>query len=101
MKTAIISVSDKTNIVKLVKFLLENKYKILSTGGTYSKLIEEFQYISHHIQEVSSYTNYPEFLDGRVKTLHPKIHGGILAKRDNSNHMNQLIKININEIDII
>jgi len=77
IKRALISVSDKTGIVEFARSLSERKIEILSTGGT-AKLLTE-----HNIPvtEVSSYTGFPEMMDGRIKTLHPKIHGGILARR--------------------
>ena len=104
MKTALISVSDKTNIVSIVNYLLKNDYQILSTGGTYHKLISEFENIENFvskIHDISSYINHPEILDGRVKTLHPKIYGGILAKRDNQSHISELNNHQILTIDIV
>ena len=77
-KTALISLSDKTNIDTIVKFLSEKNIKILSTGGTY-KAIKE---ITNNVIEVSKFTGFEEIMGGRVKTLHPKIHAGILARRD-------------------
>ena len=77
-KTALISLSDKTNIDTIVKFLSEKNIKILSTGGTY-KAIKE---ITNNVIEVSEFTGFEEIMGGRVKTLHPKIHAGILARRD-------------------
>lgn len=99
MKTALISVFDKSNLSDLVSHLLNNNYQILSSGGTYKQLITEFN--SQNIIDISSYINHPEILNGRVKTLHPKIHGGILAKRNNKNHIQELQKFNINTIDIV
>jgi len=94
---ALISVSNKTNIIELASLLNKHNVEILSTGGT-AKL-----FLEHEIPtiEVSDYTGYPEMLDGRVKTLHPKIHGGILGKRDDINHIQTMKKNNINEIDLI
>ena len=77
-KTALISLSDKTNIRSLIEFLTKKNIKILSTGGTY-KAIKE---ITNKVVEVSEFTGFEEIMDGRVKTLHPKIHAGILARRD-------------------
>ena len=77
-KTALISVSDKRNLSNIVNFLVKKEIKILSTGGTY-KAIKE---ISPDVIEVSEFTGFDEMMDGRVKTLHPKIHAGILARRD-------------------
>ena len=80
---ALISVSDKTNIIDFSKVLVkEFGYKILSSGGT-AKHLEEAKI---PVIKVSEFTNSPEILGGRVKTLHPKIHGGILAKRSNKIH---------------
>ena len=77
-KTALISLSNKSNLEILVKFLIDKEIKILSTGGTY-KAIKE---ITSEVVEVSEFTGFEEMMDGRVKTLHPKIHAGILARRD-------------------
>ena len=72
---AVISVYDKTNIVKLAKFLIEQNVEIIATNSTYKTLVDAgLQAI-----EISDYTKFPEIMDGRVKTLHPKIHGGILV----------------------
>ena len=84
---ALISVSDKTNIIAFAKVLVEEfGYKILSSGGTAKHLIEA----NIPVIKVSEYTNSAEILEGRVKTLHPKIHGGILAKRSNKIHLNDI-----------
>ena len=77
-KTAHISLSDKSGLEELVKFLVSKEVKMLSTGGTY-KAIKE---ITSEVVEVSDFTGFEEMMDGRVKTLHPKIHAGILARRD-------------------
>lgn len=97
IKRALISVSDKTGIVELAKELSELKIEILSTGGTAKKLKDA----GIPVVQVSDYTGSPEILDGRVKTLHPKIHGGILAIRDNKKHMNQLEEQGIQPIDLV
>ena len=95
---ALISVSDKTNIITFAKVLVEEfGYKILSSGGTAKHLIEA----NIPVIKVSEYTNSPEILEGRVKTLHPKIHGGILAKRSNKIHINDIEKNNIDLIDLV
>lgn len=99
MKTALISVYDKRNILPLADYLLRNGYRILSSGGTYKKLYKSFN--NPNIRDISSYINHPEIMDGRVKTLHPKIHGGILAKRNNKRHIKELQEFNINSIDIV
>ncbi len=95
---ALISVSDKTNIIAFSKVLVEEfGYKILSSGGTAEYLIEA----NIPVIKVSQFTNSPEILEGRVKTLHPKIHGGILAKRSNKVHLNDIEKNNIDLIDLV
>ena len=77
IKRALISVSDKAGIIEFAKFLTENDVEILSTGGSAHLLAEN----DISVTEVSQYTGFPEMMDGRVKTLHPKVHGGILARR--------------------
>ena len=77
-KTALISLSDKSNLEELVNFLISQNVKILSTGGTYSQI----KNITNEVIEVSEFTDFEEMMDGRVKTLHPKIHAGILARRE-------------------
>jgi len=104
MKTALISVSDKTNITSIANYLLKNNFRILSSGGTYKKLISEFKNVgdfNKNIIDIATYIDHPEILNGRVKTLHPKIHGGILAKRNNTEHLNELNLHNIYKIDIV
>jgi phosphoribosylaminoimidazolecarboxamide formyltransferase/IMP cyclohydrolase len=86
IKTALISVFDKTGIEEIGKFLAANKVHILSTGGTAAKLRD----LGCTVQDVSDYTGFPECLDGRVKTLHPKVHGGLLAARGNADHEKQM-----------
>lgn len=97
VKRALISVSDKTGVVEFAKGLHELSVEIVSTGGT-AKAIKE---AGIPVIEVSDYTGFPEMLDGRVKTLHPKIHGGLLALRDNPEHMQQLKAHNIGLIDMV
>ena len=97
IKRAIVSVSDKTGIVDFAKTLADFDIEILSTGGTARNLKEA----GIPVTEVSDYTGFPEILDGRVKTLHPKIHGGLLARRDNPEHMEQLKKHGIEPIDMV
>lgn len=94
---ALISVSDKTNIVEFARELEKLGINIISTGGTYKKLKEE----NVNATEISDLTGFPECLDGRVKTLHPKVHAGILAMRNNPNHMKQLSDLNIDTIDFV
>ncbi len=97
LKTALISVSDKRGISELGRFLAEIGAEILSSGGTARFLISE----GIKVTEVSQYTGFPEILDGRVKTLHPLIHGGILAKRDEPNHLEEIKRHNIKLIDLV
>ena len=97
MKRAIISVSDKTGIDVLARKLAEHGVEIISTGGTAKALSRE----GIDVIQVSDVTGFPECLDGRVKTLHPKIHGGILAIRDNPEHMETLGKLDISPIDFV
>ena len=94
---ALISVSDKSGIVEIAKELESLGVEIISTGGTYKKLKEA----NIAATEVSEITGFPECLDGRVKTLHPAIHGGLLAMRSNPSHMKQLADLNIQTIDIV
>src|SRR5690625_5558308 len=96
-KQALISVSDKSNLIDFVKFLMDKRYKILSTVGTFKHLQEN----GIEVTEVKEVTGVPEILDGRVKTLHPNIHGGIMARRSDQTHMQTLSEHNINPIDIV
>ena len=77
VKRALISVSDKKGIVEFAQSLAEMRIEILSTGGTAKLLADN----NIKVKEVSDYTGFPEMMDGRVKTLHPKVHGGILSRR--------------------
>ena len=97
IKRALISVSDKTGIIDLAISLSKLNIEILSTGGT-AKLLRD-----HNIPviEVGDYTNFPEMLDGRVKTLHPKVHGGILGRRDLPEHVTTMQAHNIPNIDMV
>lgn len=97
IKTALISVSDKSMVVEFASKLVKNNVEIISTGGTYNLLKENKVSVS----SVDSYTGHPEIMDGRVKTLHPKIHGGILALRDKPEHKEQMEKNNIKPIDLV
>src|SRR5512135_2168598 len=97
IKRALISVSDKTGILDFARELSQLGVHILSTGGT-AKLLRENNV---PVTDVSEYTGFPEMLDGRVKTLHPKIHGGLLALRDNPAHMQALRKHGISTIDMV
>lgn len=96
-KRALISVSDKTDIENVSKKLTELGYEIISTGGTYKTL----EKAGIPVINISDVTAFPECLDGRVKTLHPAVHAGLLAMRANPTHMEQLEKLNINTIDVV
>ena len=96
-KQALISCSDKSGVVEFAKELSNLGYHILSTGGT-AKLIAE---AGIPVQEVADYTGFPEMLDGRVKTLNPKIHAGLLARRCVPEHMQALEQFKIDPIDIV
>jgi len=96
-KRAILSVSDKTGIIEFARELNQLGYEIISTGGT-AKAISD---AGIKVINVSDITGFPECLNGRVKTLHPNIHAGILAMRDNPEHMAQLKKLHIETIDIV
>ncbi len=96
VKRALISVSDKNGLVDFARGLQKFGIEIISTGGT-AKLLQNNQI---PVKEVSDYTGFPEMLDGRVKTLHPTIHGGLLALRDNPEHMKQLQDHRIGLIDM-
>ena len=97
IKKALISVSDKGNLKELLGVLTRNNIELISSGGTYKEIIK----LKFKCLEVSEYTNSPEILGGRVKTLHPKIHAGILSKRNNKSHKNDLKKNNFEEIDLV
>jgi phosphoribosylaminoimidazolecarboxamide formyltransferase/IMP cyclohydrolase len=97
IKKALISVSDKQNLKNLLKILTKHKIELISSGGTY----KEIKKLRFECLEVSEYTNSPEILGGRVKTLHPKIHAGILSKRSDKSHRNDLKNNNFEEIDLV
>jgi len=97
IKRALISVSDKTGLGDLVKALKKYDIEILSTGGT-AKMIRD---LGVNAKDVSEHTGFPEMLDGRVKTLHPKVHGGLLALRENKEHMQTAKKYDIGLIDMV
>lgn len=96
-KRALISVSDKNSLIDFAKFLEQNNYELISTGGTF-KHLKEAGLNPIQIDEV---TEFPEMLDGRVKTLHPKVHGGLLAVRDNEEHMKTVQQHEIGLIDMV
>ena len=94
---ALISVTDKGGIVEFGQFLAGHNVEILSTGGT-AKVLREG---GVKVTEVSDFTGFPEMLDGRVKTLHPKVHAGILARRDLASHLEQMERQNLKFIDLV
>lgn len=97
-KIALLSVSDKTGLLDFAKVLVEKHgYKLLSTGGT-AKMLREG---GLPVTDVSEHTGFPEIMDGRVKTLHPRVHGGLLCRRDLSAHMEQAAKLDIPMIDMV
>src|SRR5690242_16041873 len=97
IQRALLSVSDKTGIVELAKALLTQGVEILSTGGT-AQLLKLNGVVA---TEVGEYTGFPEMMEGRVKTLHPKIHGGILARRDHPDHVRSMEEHDIPPIDMV
>jgi phosphoribosylaminoimidazolecarboxamide formyltransferase/IMP cyclohydrolase len=97
IKRALMSVTDKSGLAEFGKFLADHGVEILSTGGT-AKMLRESGLA---VVEVSDYTGFPEMLDGRVKTLHPKIHGGILGRRDLASHRAQMEQHGIAPIDLV
>lgn len=96
-RRALISVSDKSGLTDLAKFLEANNYELVSTGGTFKHLTEA----GLHPVQIDEVTNFPEMLDGRVKTLHPKVHGGLLAVRTNEEHMKTVQEHEIGLIDMV
>ena len=97
IKNALISVSDKTEIISILKILKKYKINIISSGGTYSAIRK----LGYNCTEISKYTGFKEMLDGRVKTLHPKIHAGILHDRYNKKHQGEMSKQKFPSIDLI
>ncbi len=97
IQRALISVSDKTGIENFARMLAQSGVEILSTGGTYAALKKA----GVAVREVSDHTGFPELMDGRVKTLHPKIHGGILALRDHPQHTGAMAEHGIAPIDLV
>ena len=97
IKTALISVFDKTNLELILKQLKRNNVKLISSGGTFKSI----KNLGYKCLEVSSFTGFNEILDGRVKTLHPKIHAGILNKRNNKKHLKDIKKNNFENIDLV
>ncbi len=97
IKRCLISVSDKSGIVELAKFLEAQNIEIISTGGTFKLLKDN----AVKAKDISEFTGFPEIMDGRVKTLHPKVHGGLLAVLDNENHLKQARENAIEAIDLL
>ncbi|MBD3182049.1 IMP cyclohydrolase [Candidatus Poribacteria bacterium] len=97
IERAIIGVYDKSGVVDFAKELVKYEVEILSTGGT-GRTLESADI---PVTQVSDYTGFPEMMDGRVKTLHPKIHGGLLAMRDNENHMKEARDNGVKMIDMV
>lgn len=97
IKRALISVSDKTDLDKICKCLERHKIQIFSTGGT----AREIKKYTGNVKEISEYTSFPEMMDGRIKTLHPKIHGSLLALRDKPGHLKSMKKHEILPIDLV
>ena len=97
IRKALISVSNKKSLKSLVHALSKYKIDIISSGGTYKKI----RSLGFKCIELSKFTNVPEILNGRVKTLHPKIYGGILNKRQNKKHYKEIKKNNYENIDLV
>ena len=96
IKNALISVSDKTGVVEFAKQLADLGVTVYSTGGTLKAITDA----GVAAKAVDSLTGFPEMMDGRVKTLHPMVHGGILAVRDNPEHVKAMVEHNIQPIDL-
>ena len=94
---AILSVSDKTGLVEFARGLVELGIEVYSTGGTHTALSAE----AIPVRSLSDLTGFPEILDGRVKTLHPGVHGGILARRDRPEHLEELARHGLQTIDLV
>ena len=97
IKRAVVSVSDKTGIIDFVRALKEFGVEIISTGGTAKTLREA----GLQVIDISDITGFPEMMDGRVKTLHPRVHGGLLALRDNPEHVAAMSEHDIQPIDMV
>ena len=97
IRSALISISNKENLKPLLKVLKKYKIKLISSGGTFKEIIK----LKFNCLEVSEFTGFNEILNGRVKTLHPKIHAGILNKRKNKSHLNDIKKNNFENIDLV
>src|SRR5688572_2659624 len=97
IRRALLSVSDKTGLVDLARGLVGFGVELISTGGTRKALADA----GLAVKDISEVTGFPEMLDGRVKTLHPKIHGGLLARRDLAEHLATIEKHGIAPIDLV
>src|SRR5687768_8288849 len=97
MPRALLSVSDKTGLIDFAKALVQQGWDLLSTGGTAAALREA----GLDVTDVSAVTNHPEMMDGRVKTLHPAVHAGLLARRDRADDMAALEQHGYNAIDMV
>lgn len=97
IKRALISLTDKSGIASFAAALAEEGIEIISTGGTAAKLREA----GIEVTDVSDFTGFPEMLDGRVKTLHPKVHGGILHQRGNPEHVEQCERYGLESVDLV
>ena len=97
IKTALISVHDKDKLQTILRVFRKYKIKIISSGGTFKKIKE----LGYQCINLSEFTNFPELLDGRVKTLHPKIHSGILNIRQNQKHQKEMKINNYENIDLV
>ena len=91
IQNALISIFDKSDLEKILRYLEKYKINLISSGGTYRKIKK----LGYNCIEIEKYTKFKEMLDGRVKTLHPKIHAGILSIRSNRKHQNQMKKNNL------
>ena len=97
IKNALISVSEKTDLKSILEIITKYKINIISSGGTYKRI----KNLGFKCLELSNFTKFPEILDGRVKTLHPKIHAGILNLRDNKKHKKQMNRFSFENIDLV
>ena len=97
IRRALLSVSDKTGLLEFAKFLAGKGVELISTGGTCKALRDA----GVKVTELSDYTGFPEMMDGRVKTLHPKVHGGLLQRRDLASHREQAAQHKIPTIDLV
>src|SRR5574341_2657563 len=97
IQRALLSVSDKAGLEPFARMLAQMGVELLATGGTHERL----RSAGIPVREVSEHTGFPEMMDGRVKTLHPKVHGGLLAMRDNDTHKKQMKELGIKPIDMV